>query len=66
MLGGEDAINVQFGVAAELIGNHWLKIPFTGENMLILVLELLQGPLKPGKPSLGILKTCIRLTYYLR
>lgn len=50
-------------MSAELISNHRFHVPLSGENLFVLVLELLEGAFQPREASLGVLEGGILLAY---
>jgi hypothetical protein len=55
-------IQVKLGLAAELVGYHGSEVPFRRKNRVVTVLKVLQGAKEPGKTTLGLVESRIRLT----
>jgi hypothetical protein len=53
---------VKFSLPAKLVGDHGLEVPLRGEDGLVAILEIFQGPPQPGKTPLGVVKGGVRLT----
>ena len=63
MLRGEDLVNVQLSLPAELMRHHRLQVPLLWEYLLVLVPEIFQGPFQPCEPAFRVVEAGLGLPY---